>query len=44
MGAALSDIDGVGLAAVPHDPSGFADLGDAIAKSARIASYIKSGK
>jgi carbonic anhydrase len=36
--------DGVGLAAVPHDPSGFADLGDAIAKSARIGSYIKSEK
>jgi carbonic anhydrase len=36
--------DGVGLAAVPHDPSGFADLGDAIAKSTRIASYIKSGE
>jgi carbonic anhydrase len=38
------DIDGVGLAAVPHDPSGFARLGEAIAKSARIASYIKSGE
>jgi carbonic anhydrase len=37
-------IDGVGLAAVPHDPSGFADLGDAIAKSTRIASYIKAGQ
>jgi carbonic anhydrase len=36
------DIDGVGLAAVPHDPSEFARLGDAIAKSARIASYLKS--
>jgi carbonic anhydrase len=38
------DIDSVGLAAVPHDPSGFARLGEAIAKSARIASYIKSGE
>jgi carbonic anhydrase len=37
------DIDGVGLAAVPHDPSGFAGLGEAIARSARIASFLKSG-
>ena len=38
------DIDGVGLAAVPHDPPGFARLGEAIANSARIASYVKSGE
>lgn len=36
------NIDGVGLAAVPRDLSGFVDLGEAIATSARIASCIKS--
>jgi carbonic anhydrase len=36
------NIDGVGLAAVPPDPCGFVDLGEAIARSARIASRIKS--
>ena len=37
------DVDGIGLAPVPRDPSGFGDLGEAIASSARIASFVKSG-
>ena len=37
------DMDGIGLAPVPRDPSGFGDLGEAIARSARIASFVKSG-
>jgi carbonic anhydrase len=37
------DIDGIGLAAVPRDPSGFGDLGEAIATSSRIASFVKAG-
>jgi carbonic anhydrase len=37
------NIDGVGLAAAPREPAGFVDLGDAIAASARIKSYLKSG-
>jgi carbonic anhydrase len=35
--------NGTGLAEVPGDPPGFADLGEAIARSARIASFLKSG-
>ena len=33
--------DGTGLSVVPRDPSGFGDIGDAIATSARIASFLK---
>ena len=38
----LGNMKGVGLAAAPHDLAGFVSLGDAIAQSDRIASYIKS--
>jgi carbonic anhydrase len=37
----LSDVKGIGLAAAPHDLAGFADLGNAVVQSERIASYIK---
>jgi carbonic anhydrase len=37
------NIDGFGLAAAPRETAGFVDLGDAIAASARIKSYLKSG-
>jgi carbonic anhydrase len=36
----LGDMQGVGLAAAPHDLAGFVSLGDAIVQSDRIASYI----
>jgi carbonic anhydrase len=36
------DFDCLGLAVVPRDPAGFGDLGDAIAGSARIASFLNS--
>lgn len=38
----LGNMKGVGLAAAPHDLAGFVSLGDAVAQSDRIASYIKS--
>jgi carbonic anhydrase len=37
----LGDIKGVGLAAAPRDLAGFADLGNAVVQSDRIASYLK---
>src|SRR5258705_1574097 len=37
----LSNVKGIGLAAAPHDLAGFADLGNAVVQSERIASYIK---
>jgi carbonic anhydrase len=37
------DVDCIGLAVVPRDRSGFGDLGEAIATSARIASFVRSG-
>ena len=37
----LDDVDGIGLAAAPHDRAGFVDLGNAVAQSVRIASYFK---
>jgi carbonic anhydrase len=36
----LDNPGGVGLAAAPHDLGGFVDLGEAIAQSRRITSYI----
>jgi carbonic anhydrase len=36
----IGDVHGVGLAAAPQDLAGFADLGEAIVQSSRIASYI----
>jgi carbonic anhydrase len=41
MGATLSNVNGIGLAAAPHDLAGFADLGNAVVQSERIASHIK---
>ena len=38
-----SNIKGSGLAPAPCDPAEFADLGNAIVQSERIASYLKSG-
>jgi len=35
------NVNGAGLAAVPLDLAGFADLGNAVAQSERIASFIK---
>jgi carbonic anhydrase len=35
------EIDGAGIALVPRDSAGFGDLGDAIARSDRIASLLK---
>ncbi|MBR0692815.1 carbonic anhydrase [Bradyrhizobium lablabi] len=35
-------MDGIGLAAAPHDLGGFIELGEAIVRSRRIASYINS--
>jgi carbonic anhydrase len=40
----LGNIKGVGLAAAPLDLAGFADLGNAVVQSDRIASYLKSGE
>jgi carbonic anhydrase len=37
------NIKGTGLAPAPCSPTEFADFGDAIAQSDRIASYLKSG-
>jgi carbonic anhydrase len=37
------NIKGTGLAPAPRDPAEFADLGNAIVQSERIASYLKSG-
>jgi carbonic anhydrase len=37
----LGNIREVGLAAAPADLAGFADLGNAIVRSSRIASYLK---
>lgn len=37
----LGNVKGIGLAAAPHDLAGFADLGNAVVQSERIASYIK---
>lgn len=34
------NMDGIGLAAAPHDLDGFIELGEAIVRSRRIASYI----
>jgi len=33
---------GAGLSVAPHDPAGFLELGDAIVRSERIASLIRS--
>lgn len=38
------NIKGGGLAAAPHDLAGFADLGNAVVQSDRIAAYLKPGK
>jgi carbonic anhydrase len=38
------EIDRAGLALVPRDAAGFGDLGDAIARSDRIASLLNSKK
>jgi carbonic anhydrase len=40
----LSHAEGVGLAVAPQDLGGFVDLGEAIAQSRRIASYINLEK
>ena len=37
----LSNVKGIGLAAAPRDLAGFAELGNAVVQSERIASYIK---
>jgi len=37
----LGNVKGIGLAAAPRDLAGFADLGNAVVQSERIASYIK---
>ena len=37
----LGDVKGIGLAAAPRDLAGFADLGNAVVQSERIASYLK---
>ncbi len=37
----LSKAEGAGLAPAPHDPGEFLELGDAVAKSDRIASFIR---
>jgi len=39
----LGKIKGTGLASPPRDPAGFAEFGDAVVQSERIASYLKSG-
>ena len=36
-----NDVDGIGLAAAPHDRAGFTELGDAVVQSKRIASYFR---
>jgi carbonic anhydrase len=38
----LGNINGIGLAAAPRDLAGFADFGNAVVQSDRIASYLKS--
>jgi carbonic anhydrase len=40
----LGNINGTGLAAAPRDLAAFADLGNAVVRSDRIASYLKLGK
>jgi carbonic anhydrase len=37
----LGNAEGIGLAAAPYDLAGFADLGNAVIHSDRIASYLK---
>jgi carbonic anhydrase len=37
----LDDVNGIGLAAAPQDRAGFVDLGNAVVRSERIASYFK---
>ncbi|MBR0728226.1 hypothetical protein JQ582_02830 [Bradyrhizobium japonicum] len=37
-------VDAIGLAAAPHDLSGFIELGEAIVQSRRIASYLNQEK
>jgi carbonic anhydrase len=37
----LGNPEGIGLAAAPRDLAGFADLGNAVVQSDRIASYLK---
>ena len=37
----LSNVKGIGLAAAPRDLAGFADLGNAVVQSERIASYFR---
>ena len=40
----LGNTGGIGLAAAPRDLAGFADLGNAVVQSDRIASYLKATK
>jgi carbonic anhydrase len=40
----LGDIKGTGLAEAPRDLAGFAELGDALVRSERIASYLRAKK
>jgi len=40
----LGNIKGTGLAEAPRDLAGFVELGDALVRSERIASYLKSQK
>ena len=37
----LGNINGTGLAEAPRDLAGFADFGDAVVQSKRIASFIR---